>query len=56
MGTAPSRWFIEGTFDPNPQSDLEIQGKALLLMPAQDQASQWKSVEETSFHAVATAR
>jgi hypothetical protein len=56
MGTAPSRWFIEGTFDPNPQTDLEIQGKAWLMLPAPDQASQWKSVEDTGFHAVAAAR
>ncbi len=56
IGTAPSRWFIEGTFDPNPQTDLEIQGKAWLLIPAPDQASQWKSVEETGFHAVAAIR
>jgi hypothetical protein len=55
-GSAPSRFSVDGTFDPNPASDLEIRGKAKILVPTGDKVSPWKEDKMFDFNAVANAR
>jgi hypothetical protein len=55
-GSAPSRFFIDATFDPNRNADLEIRGKAKLLLPTGDKNNPWKEDRQSDFYAVAKAR
>ncbi|VCC54075.1 Uncharacterised protein [Burkholderia pseudomallei] len=55
-GSSPSRYFLEGTFDPDPTKDLEITGRAKLLVPTGDSNNPWKVIREVDFHAVAASR
>lgn len=55
-GSAPSRFFIDATFDPNPGVDLELRGKAKLLLPTGDKNDPWKEDRQSDFYAVAKAR
>lgn len=55
-GSAPSRFFIEATFDPNPSADLELKGKATLLIPSSDKNDPWKHDRSFDFYGVAQAR
>lgn len=55
-GSAPSRFFIEGLFDPERTSDLEIKGSAKLLVLDENEQTGWKESEAISFNAIARAR
>lgn len=55
-GSSPSRFFIDAGFDPNPNLDLEIRGKAKLLLPTGDKNSPWRDGRQSDFYAVARAR
>jgi hypothetical protein len=55
-GSAPSRFFIDATFDPNPDVDLELGGKAKLLLPTGDENNPWAENRQSDFYAVAKAR
>jgi hypothetical protein len=56
-GQKPSRWWITGTFDPNPAIDLEIDGDARLQVAAPEEELGWKPLKEPEqFHAVARKR
>jgi hypothetical protein len=55
-GAAPSRFFIEATFDPNPSADLELKGNARLLIPNPDKNNPWKNDRTLDFYGVAQAR
>lgn len=55
-GTTPSRYFIEATFDPNPDANLEIKGKAILMLPAPLTPTQWKSEGDFEFYATGKVR
>lgn len=55
-GSAPSRFFIDATFDPNQNIDLELRGKAKLLLPTGDKNNPWKEDRTADFYAVAKAR
>jgi hypothetical protein len=55
-GSAPSRYFVDATFDPNPSVDLELRGKGKLLLPTGDKNNPWKEERQADFYAVAKAR
>ena len=55
-GSAPSRFFIDATFDPNPHFDLELRGSAKLLLPTGDKNDPWKEDRKSDFYGVAKAR
>lgn len=55
-GSSPSRFFIDASFDPNPNADLELRGKAKLLLPTGDKDNPWKEGRQSDFYAVAKAR
>ena len=55
-GSAPSRFFVEATFDPNPAVDLELTGGARLLVPTGSVNSPWREDRRSDFHAIARAR
>ena len=55
-GSAPSRFFIDASFDPSPSTDLELRGKAKLLLPTGERSNPWKEDRQADFYAVAKAR
>ncbi len=55
-GSAPSRFFIDATFDPNPSVDLELRGKAKLLLATGDKNNPWEEDRQSDFYGVAKAR
>ncbi len=55
-GSAPSRFFIDAVFDPKPSADLELRGKAKLLLPTGDKNDPWKEDRQIDFYGVARAR
>lgn len=55
-GSAPSRFFIDASFDPSPSADLELRGKAKLLLPTGEKNNPWKEDRQADFYAVAKAR
>ena len=55
-GAAPSRFFVEATFDPNPSEDFELKGNATLLIPSSDKNNPWKQIRKADFYGVAQAR
>lgn len=55
-GMAPSRFFVEAAFDPNPKVDLELQGHAKLLIPTSDKNNPWKEERQVAFNGVALAQ
>ena len=55
-GSAPSRFFIDASFDPSPSTDLELRGKAKLLLPTGEKNNPWKEDRQADFYAVAKAR
>ncbi len=55
-GAAPSRYFIAAGFDPNEQVDLELRGKAKLLIATGDHNAPWREDRELEFYAVARGR
>ena len=52
-GSSPSRYFIKASFEPNISADLELKGKAELLIPQSDNNDPWKITQEMEFYAVA---
>lgn len=55
-GAAPSRLSVDGTFDPAPGTDLEVRGKATVLVPTGQEATPWRSTRVMEFNAIASAR
>lgn len=55
-GAAPSRFAVDAIFDPNPSVDLEIQGKAKLLLPTGNTDNPWREDGVLDFNAVANVR
>jgi hypothetical protein len=55
-GSAPSRYFIDAVFDPKPSADLELRGKAKLLLPTGDKNSPWKEDRQIDFYRVGKVR
>jgi hypothetical protein len=55
-GAVPSRFFIEASFDPDKNADLELKGNATLLIPSHDKNNPWKNERSFTFYGVAQAR
>jgi hypothetical protein len=55
-GSAPSRYFIDAVFDPRPNADLELRGKAKLMLPTGDGNNPWNEDRQYDFYGVAKAR
>ena len=55
-GSAPSRYFVDAGFEPNEQPDLELRGKAKLLIATGDRNAPWREDRQLEFYAVARGR
>jgi hypothetical protein len=55
-GSAPSRYFIDAGFEPNEQPDLELRGKAKLLIATGDHNAPWREDRQLEYYAVARGR
>lgn len=55
-GSAPSRYFIDASFEPNEQPDLELRGKAKLLIATGDRTAPWREDRQLEFYALARGR
>lgn len=55
-GSAPSRYFIDASFEPNEQTDLELRGKAKLLIATGDHNVPWREARQFEYYAVARGR